>query len=141
MKELLNCCLYFTVSKLDRIIRKMAEEEFSIIGLSPTYGFLLLIVNENPGISATDIAKELNITPSTTTRFIDKLESKGLVERRLKGKYSYTYLTQQGIDIQIKINKAWENLYHRYSEILGYEEGAELTKQINDIANKLIENK
>lgn len=139
MNELLDCCLYFTVSKLDRVIKKMAEEEFRIIGLSPTYGFLMLVVNDNPGISATDIAKKLNITPSTVTRFIDKLEVKGLVERRQEGKFSYTYLTERGKELKPQIDKAWEGLYHRYSKILGYEEAAELTKQINEFANRLID--
>lgn len=139
MKNVLNCCLYFTASKLNRIITKMAEEEFRIIGLSPMYGFLLLVVNENPGVSPTDIAKELNIAPSTITRFIDKLESKGYVERKFEGKYSYIHLTEKGVNLQSDINKAWERLYHRYSKILGYDEGADITKRINEVADKLIE--
>jgi len=139
MKEVLSCCLYFTASKLSRIITKMAEEEFNITGLSPMYGFLLLVVKENPGVSPTDIAKELNIAPSTITRFVDKLESKGYVERKFEGKYSYIYLTETGVNLQSDINKAWERLYHRYSKILGYDEGNDITKKINEIANNLIE--
>lgn len=141
MNELLNCCLYFTASKLDRVITKMADEEFSIIGLSPTYAFLMMVVKENPGISPTDISKELNVTPSTTTRFIDKLVMKGLVERKSTGKFSSIYLTEKGEEIQGDINRAWESLYHRYSKILGYEEAQEMTKRINNFADQLIEGK
>lgn len=138
MTNLLDGCLYYTAGKLDRAIKKMAEEEFAIIGLSPTYGFLMLIVNEKPGISAKDIAQELSVTQSTVTRFIDKLEARNLIRRESQGKFSYAYLTSQGKDMIKTVNEAWKNLYNRYSKILGYDEGDELTIRVNQAADKLL---
>jgi len=137
IEHLFNKCLYFTVSKLSRTITKMAEEEFAKTGLSPTYGFLLMTVNEKPGISQNEICEVLHIAPSTLTRFIDKLEGKGLVERKSEGKNSFIYSTEKGKEQQNEIEKAWQSLYHRYSEILGYEEGDKLTEIVNDAVNKL----
>lgn len=135
--HLFNECLYFTVSKLSRAITKMAEEEFAKTGLSPTYGFLLMTVNEKPGISQNEICEVLHLAPSTLTRFIDKLEGKGLVTRKSEGKNSFIYSTEKGKEQQKDIEKAWLSLYHRYSEILGYEEGDKLTETVNDAVNKL----
>jgi MarR family transcriptional regulator, organic hydroperoxide resistance regulator len=130
-------CFYFTTSKMARSINKMAQEEFSTTGLSPTYAFVLMTVNEKPGIAQNEICEIIHVTPSTLTRFIDKLEGKGLVKRHNEGKNSFIYSTEEGIKLQKDIEKSWTNLYARYSKILGYEEGDKLTKLIDEAGNKL----
>ncbi|MDI6724462.1 MAG: MarR family transcriptional regulator [Methanobacterium sp.] len=130
-------CLYFTSNKLNRIISKMAEEEFIKTGLSPSYAIALMLINTEPGLSQNEISKKLNIKPSTTSRFLDKLEIKELVTRKVNGKVSYLYPTEKGMELEEKIEKCWKNLYNRYSEILGFKEGDELTKSIYNAANKL----
>ena len=74
----------------------MADEEFRITGLSPTYAFLLSILNEGDGITQKEIGEVLDVTPSTITRFIDKLENSGHLERRIEGKNSFIYSTEKG---------------------------------------------
>lgn len=130
-------CLYFTSNKLNRIINKMAEEEFIKTGLSPSQAFQLMTINKHPGISQKELGNEMNIKPSTTTRFIDKLESRGLVTRKAKGKISYLYPTEKGMDLQSDMEKSWKNLLDRYSKILGYEEGREITRNLYETANLL----
>lgn len=137
VEEYLRNCLYFTASKLSRVIMKMAEEEFEATGLSPAYAFLLIIVNNRPGITQQELGHALHLTPSTVTRFIDKLELKGLVTRTVEGKNSLIHLTEEGIDIQEKIEQARHNLYKRYSGILGKEKGDSLTKLIFEASTKL----
>ncbi|ABO35439.1 transcriptional regulator, MarR family [Methanococcus maripaludis C5] len=134
---ILNCCLYFTANKLAREITKMAEEEFNKIGLSPNYAFLLMISCKSPGICSGDVAKELNLDSSTVTRYVDKLEGKGLVSRESCGKNSLIYPTKEGISTNLKIQEIWDSLYHKYSKVLGYDEGKKLTKIINNAAEKL----
>lgn len=138
MNEVLSCCLYFTANKLSRVITKMAEEAFAKTGLSPMYGFLLLTVDENPGMSPTQLASELSIAPSTITRFVDKLEQKGFVERSFSGKFSNISLTEKGKALKVEINEAWSNLYKEYSAILGEEQGKAITANINKVADQLL---
>ncbi len=137
IEEYLRYCLYFTASKLARIITKMAEEEFAGTGISPAYAYLLMLVKDRPGITQQDLGYALHLTPSTVTRFIDKLEVKGLVTRTMEGKNSLIHLTEKGLAIQDKIHQAWSGLYNRYSGILGEEEGDDLTKQIFEAGEKL----
>lgn len=134
---LINECLYFTANKLARVITKMAEEEFMICGLSPTYAFFVNIVNERDGLSQKEIGGILHIKPSTITRFVDKLEAKELVKRKISGKKSLIYSTEKGRNIQSDIDKAWLSLHDRYSKIIGYDEGDELTALINKVADML----
>lgn len=138
--DILCNCLYFASNKLNRIINRMAEEEFLKTGLSPSHAFALMTINYESGLSQNEISKKLNIKPSTTSRFIDKLESKGLVTREVKGKLSYLYPTDEGRKLQEEIEKCWKNLHRRYSDILGEKQGAEITALVYNAANEL-ENK
>ncbi|HMK54994.1 MAG TPA: MarR family transcriptional regulator [Methanobacteriaceae archaeon] len=130
-------CLYFTSNKLNRIITKIAEEEFLKTGLSPSHALTLMNINSQPGLSQKELSKQMKIKPSTTTRFIDKLEAKGLVERKAKGKVSYLHPTSKGEKLQKEIGKCWKNLHLRYSKILGEEESRKLTEEIDQCANLL----
>ncbi len=132
-------CLYFSANAIARIITKLAEEEFSSTGLTPSYAFLVMSINENPGIQPKDLSAEMLLTPSTITRLIEKLEHKNLVERKTVGKFTEVYPTEKSILLGNKIKESWMNLYKRYSEILGDEEGKNLTAQIYRAIKKLEE--
>jgi len=136
IKDELNNCLYFTSNKLSRMIGKMAEQEFKITRLSPTYAFLLSIVNKKEGIVQKEIGEILHMSSSTITRFIDKLENKNLLKRVKKGKNSLIYLTEKGKQKQAEIDQAWDNLHQRYEKIIGPKE-AEIVENINKISNQI----
>lgn len=137
--ELFSGCLYFSCNKLARVMGKIADEEFRITGLSPNYAFLISIVNKSNGISQKKIGEILHMTPSTITRFIDKLENKDLLMRKTDGKNAYIYLTEKGTLLQQDITMAWHNLYEIYAEILTDEERKEFISTMNKIVNKLEE--
>lgn len=132
-------CLFFSSNALARVITRMAEEEFAITGLAPSYAFIVMIVLEKPGIQPNEISREMQLTPSTITRLIEKLEHKGYLERRVNGKFTAVYPTDKTETIVIKVKEAWMNLYKRYSAILGEEEGKALTRLIIDASKKLEE--
>ena len=49
--------------------------------LRPVEFTVLSLVNENPGVSAKQLARALAVTPPNITTWIDRLEQRGLVER------------------------------------------------------------
>ena len=73
IEKYLHNCLYFTANSLARRITAMAEEAFGKVGLSPSHAFLVMLVNEQPGISQKELSRALNLAPSTVTRFVDSL--------------------------------------------------------------------
>ncbi|WP_088072097.1 MarR family winged helix-turn-helix transcriptional regulator [Gottfriedia luciferensis] len=137
MEQYFSNCLYFTANHLARLMNKMAEEEFAPLGISPTYAFLLMAVNEQPNITQTELSNILHIAPSTTTRFVEKLEVKKLVERKSEGKLTLVNLTEKGILIQDEIKKCWKNLYGRYVEILGEDVAKQITQQTLHAATEI----
>jgi DNA-binding MarR family transcriptional regulator len=121
-------CLYYTANALGRAMTRMADEEFATTGLASSYAFLLMTVGHHPGIQPTGISETMLLTPSTITRLIEKMESKGLVRRKSAGRATKVYLTVNGEQLLPKILDAWRNLYRRYSNLLGEDAAKQLTE-------------
>ena len=135
--EILNNCLYFSANTLSRIMTRLADEAFAPTGLSPSHAFLMMIVNENPGIGPNELSKKLQIAPSTVTRFVDVLEKKGMIYRESKGKISKIFNTEKGSNLQETIKSCWGKLYDSYSEQLGERLSGVLNDLINEASRKL----
>ena len=136
-KSILHNCLYFTANSLARGITRMADEEFRRTGLSPAHAFLMMLVNDNPGIGQKELCEQLHLAPSTVTRFIDALVYKGYLTRHADGKASKVYATDAGENLRKPIADAWKSLHQRYAKVLGLKEGDELTAMIDHASNKL----
>ena len=117
----LHSCLYFTANRLGRAITRMADDAFATTGLTPAYGYLIRLVIGDPGITQKSLSEKLYITPSTLTRFIDKLESKQLVERKVHGKTVLVYPTEKGIQLEQPLLEASRSLKASYEALLGTE--------------------
>jgi len=135
--SILHNCLYFTANSLARVITRMAGEEFRRTGLSPSHAFLMMVVNDHPGIGQKDLCEALHLAPSTVTRFIDTLVHKGYLVRRLDGKASRVFATDEGERLREPIAAAWKSLHGRYAEVLGRKEGDALTAMIDDASGRL----
>lgn len=135
----LNSCLFFSAGKLARVIGKTADNAFRITGLSPSHAFLLYIVNQNSGIHQKIIGEMLHMTPSTITRFVEKLENKGLVTRKAGGKNVHLFTTEKGTRLQPVIITAWRSLHNSYSGILTPEEAEQFIGTVNKLISKLEE--
>ena len=130
-------CLYYSANALARIMTKMADNVFASAGLSSSYAFLLMTVNDKPGIQPKEISQQIQLTPSTVTRLIEKMEHRGLIERKHVGRTTEVYPTDASVELNKKIKEAWKGLYNTYSEILEKEKGNKLTTDINDAIQKL----
>ncbi len=129
--HLLDNCLYFTAGKLHRALERMAEECFADSGLSPSHAFLILAVEDKPGISVGELARVLHLAPSTLTRFVDKLALEGLVKRTREGRSTTIHTTGKGRRLRPKLVQGWQDLYRRYSLVLGEKAGEALSSRVN----------
>ena len=118
MEEYLHDSLFFVTSKLHRNISRIAEEKFKTVGMSPSHGVLMLLLDEWKELSPGELSRSLDFKPSTTTRFLDKLEKMKYVERRTDGRYSYVGLSRKGVQKIPEIKGAFEELEYYYNKII-----------------------
>lgn len=136
-EQVLMHCLYFTASRFARNMTKLAEQVFDAGDLAPSYLYLIMTVKFHPGITQKELCKKLSIAPSTSTRFIDKLEKQGLVNRKVSGKQSFISLTSEGDKIYTQFRASLKDLFQEYSAVLGKEFSLELSKSLHEASNKL----
>ena len=95
-------CLYYSANALSRKLTKMAEDAFASTGLAPSYAFLMMSINKQPGLHPKELSEIMMLMPSTVTRLIEKLELKGLAERKYEGKYTYVLPTKNGKKLHLR---------------------------------------
>jgi len=119
------------------MMTKIADEEFKTAGVSTSYAFLLMTVNEKPGIQPMEISQQMMLTPSTVTRLIDKLENKKYLRREYEGKQVKVFPTEKSLVLDKKLRDSWLNLFKKYSDILGEKAGVDLTVDIYKAVEKM----
>ena len=130
-------CLYFTTNALARKVEKLAVESWKKIGLAPSQAYLLKLVIDEPGMQAGVLAEQLQLTPSTITRLIEKLEEKKLVTRVTEGKTTNVFPTQKAKEMKPQIKQCIEEFHEKYVKILGTEESKQFIQNMNTVADKL----
>ena len=136
-EQVLIHCLYFTANRFARNMTKMAEKTFDFGELAPSYLYMIMTVKFHPGITQKELCHKLSIAPSTSTRFIDKLEKQKLVLRKVNGKETLISLTEEGEKIYNQFRVSLKELFEDYSNVLGREFSMDLSKMLNEASNKL----
>lgn len=103
----------------------------------PAHAFLMMLVNDNPGIGQKELCEHLHLAPSTVTRFVDALVHKGYLTRLTEGKASKVYATKEGENLRKPIEDAWKSFHQRYAQVLGLKGGDKLTAMIDEASNRL----
>ena len=96
-----------------------------------------MMVTEDPGLQPTALCNELQLSPSTITRLIEKLENKKLVVRTREGKITNVYPTPKGKELLPQLRECLEHFYQQYSGILGKEESTRIVHIMNRVADRL----
>lgn len=130
-------CLYYSSNVLARVLTKMADDAFKSVGLAPSYAFLLMTVNNRPGIQPSELSKELQLSPSTVTRLVEKMEHQGYLKRVSEGRATRVEPTDKSRELDSEIRNAWQSLSERYAEVLGERYSEVLTEMTFKATQKL----
>jgi len=130
-------CLYFSANALARKTEKLARKSWDPVGLSPSHAYLLMLVVDDPGIQPGKLCEQLQLSPSTITRLLEKLEKQKLLVRTFEGRLANVYPTPKGKLLKPELDKALKNFYSAYSTILGKEESSSLVISMNAVTDRL----
>lgn len=130
-------CLYFSANAFARKVEKLAADSWKKINLSPSHAYLLMTVIEEPGVQPGKLADEMQLTPSTITRLIEKLEEKKLLVRTTEGKLTNVSPTAKARELYPKMKKCREEFYTNCTLFLGAEEIKRAARSINKLNDRL----
>lgn len=115
-------CLYFNSNALARTVTRIWTEAYKPFKLSPPHAFLLRVVLAKPGLMPTELAKELSLSPSTITRFLDSLEERGYLIRKMTGQDGRElkiYPAKPALAIHQKLDQTGKRLSKLMNEMFG----------------------
>ena len=129
-------CLYFNINSLTRRVNRIWDKAFAEFDLSPSHAYLLRLVLSEPGLTPKQISQELKLEKSTISRFLDVLETKGMIARK-KGRGNDArelgiFPTKKAQAIAKPLEQKGEELYRSMLEGIG--ERA-LTSLVSDLRN------
>ena len=130
-------CLYFTANALARKVERLAITSWKPVNLSPSHGYLLMIVLDMPGIQPGTIADEMQLTPSTITRLIEKLEAASLLVRTTEGKITNIYPTPKAKALYPAMKQCVADFSEAYTAIISDKECNEIVGNMNLLNDKL----
>ena len=130
-------CLMFAANALARAVTAVGDAEFARLGLSYSHAYLLNEIATEPGLTPTILSETLYLSPSTITRLVEKLESKGLARRQAVGKNTLVFATEAGLALAPSIMDAWQANWVKFTALLGEETVINLTRQVYATAETL----
>lgn len=133
-------CIYFNTNALVRKINNRWDQAFAQFDLSPAHGYLLRLILENPGLSQRDIAEELRLDKSTVTRFIEKLEQRGLLIRQASEddqREKVVHPTKKAQAIQNSLESLGDELYATMCSVIGKKNMKDFVTTVREISDRL----
>ena len=74
--------LMFLVHDVARLMRTEGDKRARAHGMTRAQWVILIWLNRWPGLSQKEVAELLEVEPITVARLVDRLETRGMVERR-----------------------------------------------------------
>ncbi len=118
-------CLYFNSNALARTVARIWAEAYKPLDLSPPHAFMLRVILAKPGLMPRELAEELTLSRSTVTRFLDSLERRDFLVRKMTtqdGREVQIYPTDQAIAIHKELDQTGKKLSMLMSELIGQED-------------------
>ncbi|MFV0365087.1 MAG: MarR family winged helix-turn-helix transcriptional regulator [Mangrovibacterium sp.] len=137
MSEFFDSCLYFRLNRILRTLTQHADAAFAQHKLSSSYAYLLILVGNNPKIGTVDLSNELNLSPSTVTRLVDKMVAQGYLERVKDGKRCEISCTEVGTAMAVELLQTWQKFQQDMSKQVGDEVYNGLNSELKKLEEKV----
>ena len=82
MQQSLDGDLLFLLYDVARLMRVRADQPARLTGMTRAQWVLLVWLERKPGVTQNELASLVEVEPITIARLIDRLEARGVVERR-----------------------------------------------------------
>ncbi|MGE3248047.1 MAG: MarR family winged helix-turn-helix transcriptional regulator [Beijerinckiaceae bacterium] len=130
----------FLLYDVARLIRVRADQRARRLGMTRAQWVILAWLELRPGISQNELAAFVDVEPITIARLVDRLESRGLVERRhdpADRRVRRLHLTAAAGPVLAEIHAYRDDVNGGVIRLLGPQALAELTRSLKQIKAEL----
>jgi DNA-binding MarR family transcriptional regulator len=128
----------WAVRRAAMAVLAFTDHRLRAMDMAPSHYSLLVTIDAEPGRSAAEAARRLNVTPQAVASLAAKLEDRDLVERRPHPRHRHVqelHLTDAGRDALRSAKAAVEVLEQRICRELGPEDTSRLIALLNRAAD------
>jgi len=133
----LEQCINFVLTRAQQSVHQLFKAEVAPFGVTPgQYAVLKCLWDEN-GQTAKQIADRLGLDASTVTGILDRMEQKGLIEKRVDPKDRRALkvlLTPKGEGLKDPLNEAIDSANRKALQGLSEEESETLRRILMNMA-------
>ena len=133
----LSTCLFFTANRLANVLRRIVNDVFAETEIATPHVYLLIVVNQYPGITISELSEKLDVAPSTCTRFVNALVKQGILQKKQEWKTVHLSITSFGKEKTEGIDACLKNLHERCKAVIGEEAYQQLSADMWRAANQL----
>jgi DNA-binding MarR family transcriptional regulator len=133
--------LDFLLAQVCHLHHSMAHKLLEAIGLYRGQPPVLRALWEQEGLTHTDLAQRLRVTPATITKMLQRMENAGFVMSRPDAedqRVSRVYLTEAGRAIQAEVEAVWQAMEQETFDGFTPEERALLRRFLLHIRENLV---
>ena len=138
----MSLSISFLLGYICKANHNAAENALASIGLHAGQDQLLSSLWEEDGLTQVELAKKMCVQPPTVNKMLTRLESVGLVERRLDpddNRFSGVYLTEKSHHLKQEVEQAFSKLEERVVANLSLEERILLKRLLMQVHENLKE--
>ncbi|MFV0553310.1 MAG: MarR family winged helix-turn-helix transcriptional regulator [Mangrovibacterium sp.] len=137
MNKYFDSCLYFRLNRVLRTLSQYADSAFAPHGMTSSYAYLLILVDMYPRVGTVELSQELNLSPSTVTRLVDKLVLSGYLARVKDGKRCEISCTESGSRMATELEVTWLEFQQNTSEQVSSELYASLNQELRKLERRI----
>ena len=129
------------LGRVCRLFRGRMHARWDEIGLYRGQPFVLSALWEQEGITHSELAAQMHVSPATVTNTLKRMEKAGFVERRPDmedQRVSRVYLTDAGRAIREQVNQHWQEVEAQLFGALSKQEREALSKLLELVHEELI---
>jgi len=132
----------FLLYDVARIMRTRADQSARLMGMTRAQWVIMAWVEMRPGLSQNELAALVEVEPITVGRLVDRLEARGILERRNDPKdrrIRRLHLTGAASPVLEEIQAYRASLNTQFADILGQSALTALTEALAKIKAHLVE--
>lgn len=124
-----------------RLNRGFMHSLWDELGLYRGQPFLLAVLWEHEGVTHSELARRMHVSPATVSNMVQRMEKNGLLERRPDSedqRVSHVYLTDAGRAIRERVDQRWREIEAQVFGAFSEEEQERLRALLDRVREELV---